>query len=62
MHFSAIGLASVLSLIAVATLDAQSAVRELQDLVGARVIDVTSELEKRGYSWIEAGAQPVGAQ
>ena len=49
MHFSAIGLASVLSLIAVATLDAQSAVRELQDLVGARVIDVTSELEKRGY-------------
>jgi hypothetical protein len=49
MQFSTIGLAVVLSLIAVASLHAQSAVRELQDLVGARVIDVAPELEKRGY-------------
>jgi hypothetical protein len=49
MQFSTIGVAVVLSLIAVASLNAQSAVRELQDLVGARVIDVAPELEKRGY-------------
>ncbi len=55
MHFCTIGFIGVFSLIAAATLDAQSAVRELQDLVGARVIDVTHELEKRGYE--RAGAE-----
>jgi hypothetical protein len=49
MQFSTIGLAVVLPLIVVASLSAQSAVRELQDLVAARVVDVKPELEKRGY-------------
>ena len=55
MQFSTIGLAVVLTLSAVAILNAQSAARELQDLVGARVIDVAPELEKRGYE--RAGAE-----
>jgi hypothetical protein len=49
MEFSKLRLAVVLLLFAVASLDAQSAVAELQDLAGARQIDVASELEKRGY-------------
>jgi hypothetical protein len=49
MRFSTFRVAVVLLLFAVASLDAQSDVAELKDLVGARPMDVASELEKRGY-------------